>query len=106
MGTCNTILAEERGFSKKVDVPTISVSDIFKQIKNKEIDFLNIDIEGFDEAVLNEIDFNTYSPKVICIEDYTNTILELKSSEITTKLSSVGYILKSRVGTSSIFLKK
>jgi len=105
MGTCDTRLAEERSFSNKINVPTISVSDIFNQLKGKEIDFLNIDIEGLDEVVLDEIDFNSHQPKVICIEDYSSNLSELLNSVITTKLTSVGYSLKARVGPSSIFFR-
>ena len=36
--------------------------------KNREIHFLNIDAESHDLQVLKSLDFNRYSPKIICIE--------------------------------------
>ena len=36
--------------------------------KNQKIDFLNIDVEGADFEVLQSLDFNKYSPELICIE--------------------------------------
>ena len=36
--------------------------------KNKEIDFLNIDVEGNEMNVLKSLNFNVYKPKLICIE--------------------------------------
>ena len=35
---------------------------------NKKIDFLDIDVEGADMDVLESLDFEKYSPKLICIE--------------------------------------
>lgn len=105
MGTCDEKLAKERNFQKKINVPTLAIKDIFDQVKEQEIDFLNIDIEGLDEVVLNDIDFYKYNPKVICVEDYSDNISDVLNSGISAKLFSVGYILKARVGSSSVFLK-
>ena len=35
---------------------------------NKKIDFLDIDVEGADMDVLESLDFEKYSPELICIE--------------------------------------
>ncbi len=103
MGTCDATTADERGYPKAFDVPTLTINNILDLAPNKKIDFLNIDIEGLDQAVLTEIDFNIFSPKVICIEDYANDVSAALSSTITTKLFSAGYSMKARVGPSSIF---
>jgi FkbM family methyltransferase len=103
MGTCDTATADERGYSKAFDVPTHTINSILEQTPNREIDFLNIDIEGLDQTVLSEIDFNIFLPKVICIEDYANDVSAALISTITTKLVSAGYSMKARVGPSSIF---
>lgn len=55
--------------------------------------------------MLNDIDFYKYNPKVICVEDYSANISDVLNSGISAKLFSVGYILKARVGSSSVFLK-
>jgi FkbM family methyltransferase len=36
--------------------------------RGKRINFLNIDVEGSDFEVLQSLDFNKYSPELICIE--------------------------------------
>ena len=36
--------------------------------KNKQIDFLNIDVEGAELKVLKSINFKVHKPKVICLE--------------------------------------
>ena len=38
------------------------------KFKDKQIDFLNIDVEGADFEALRSLDFKTYNPKIICIE--------------------------------------
>ena len=35
---------------------------------DKKIDFLDIDVEGADIDVLESLDFNLYSPELICVE--------------------------------------
>ena len=44
--------------------------------KNKKIDFLNIDIEGNDFEALSSINFDTYKPRIICIEIDEENILD------------------------------
>ena len=36
--------------------------------KGKKIDFLDIDVEGADIDVLESLDFDKYSPELICVE--------------------------------------
>ena len=43
------------------------------KIKNKKIDFLNLDIEGNEINALRSLDLRKYSPKLICIEIHNNT---------------------------------
>ena len=70
---------------------------------DRTIDFLNIDIEGLDEEIIQEINFNKYKPKIICIEDSGESISEVLITKITTTLSKAGYSLDYRIGPSSIF---
>ena len=41
--------------------------------KNQKIDFISIDVEGFDFKVLKSLDLNIYRPEIILIEDLSNT---------------------------------
>ena len=103
MGTCDQASAVERGFTVKAEVPAIAVEEILSMAGDRTIDFLNIDIEGLDQDVIQEIDFNRYKPKVICIEDAGESIPEILTTKITTTLSAAGYSLDYRIGPSSIF---
>jgi len=42
--------------------------------KNRKIDFLDIDVEGADLDVLESLDFNKYSPKLISVEIFSKNI--------------------------------
>ena len=39
----------------------------------KDIDFMNLDIEGSEGEVLDHLDFDVYNVKLICIEVEINT---------------------------------
>lgn len=60
----------------------------------KKIDFLNIDAEGNDFKILKSLDFKTYRPTFICIEDtdlYHNKIANIKESRIYNFLIKLNY---------------
>ena len=51
---------------KKKQINTIRINDL---LNKDNFDFVNIDIEGMDEIILNSIDFTKiYKPKLICFE--------------------------------------
>ena len=50
-------------------IELININDILlKYFPGKSLDFLSIDIEGFDLPVLHTIDYKSYAPKIICVE--------------------------------------
>ena len=53
-----------------------TLSSILKEskLKNKKIDFLNIDIEGNEINALKTLDFKIYRPKLICVEIHNFTV--------------------------------
>lgn len=52
----------------KKEITTIKINDL---LKIEDFDFVNIDIEGMDEKVINSIDFKSINkPKLICFEDH------------------------------------
>lgn len=46
---------------------------IKSKLKNKKIDFLNLDIEGNEINALKSLNFKKYNPRVICVEIHNNT---------------------------------
>ena len=64
--------SEKDGYKvlQKIPFKIITLKDICDSyIKDKKIDFMSIDTEGYDMEVLKGNDWNRYRPKLICIED-------------------------------------
>lgn len=81
-----------------LNLPAISLQDLFKQHNILEIDFLNIDIEGVELEVLATNDWNLFVPRVICAE-----ILDPDHSNVVEFLQSYGYFLVGNKGPSHVF---
>ncbi|HET9174019.1 MAG TPA: FkbM family methyltransferase, partial [Candidatus Saccharimonadales bacterium] len=56
------------------DVPVAPLADIFEKYNVNSIQFLKIDVEGFEKDVIASNDWQKYRPEVICIE--ANHIVE------------------------------
>ena len=84
---------EDKVVAKK-EIQTVSLKAILEQhIKDGEvIDFLDIDVEGFDLEVLKSNDWERFRPKVILIETDQNLNLDLQS-EVTKYLNEKYYSL-------------
>ena len=67
-----------------LEIESINVNDIFKKyFSHREIDFLNIDLEGIELEVLSSINFFNFRPKLICVEtsSFSNIGFGNKSNE-------------------------
>lgn len=53
---------------KDYDVKVDSLENIFAEHKVSQIDFLKVDVEGFEEEVLKSNDWKMYRPTIVCIE--------------------------------------
>lgn len=64
--TCDPVLAKERGTTRSESVPCISLSKLINDYgaaNGGAINFLNIDIEGFDERLLSQYIIGDIYPK-------------------------------------------
>jgi FkbM family methyltransferase len=75
-------------------LPVLPLKEVFdKHLEGKNIDFLNIDTEGYEMEVLESNDWEKYKPSVIAIEQ--NNIFSLQdvlTSRVNEYLSGQGYI--------------
>jgi len=71
--------------------------------KGKKIDFLSVDVEGFDLKVLNSNNWEKYKPKVILAEEKEFEINHPFDSQIYTLLSSKNYKLVAKTFNTLIF---
>lgn len=103
------LLKQEYSLIKKckVKVDTLeAILDNIELIKNKSIDFMSIDAEGFDLKVLASNSFDKYSPKVVLIEILgIGKISDVFENEVYVFLIEKGYDLYLRTGNTFIFKK-
>ena len=79
---------------RKVPVATITLKALLDEHlpSGKQIDFMSIDAEGFDLAVLRSNDWEKYLPTVMLVEDTAaNTWSRIGRSPITQYLGTLGY---------------
>jgi FkbM family methyltransferase len=104
---------EKEGFRiiRQIRVP---VSRLFKVIKkyahSKPIDFLSVDVEGFELDVLKSNNWGKYRPKVLCIElsfcsSDTQADIRRKKSLIRF-IESKGYIYVTKTATNYIYVDR
>jgi len=70
----------------------------------QQIDVLSIDVEGMDSRVLGSLDFDTYRPKIILVEDHHPTIDQILETETYRILKEKGYALRSWTFYTLIFV--
>lgn len=74
-------------------------------IDANNVDLFTIDIEGLDQIVLRENDWNKFKPRVIAFEDHTFDINAVQKCETLNFLISKGYEFKSKCGPTIIVEK-
>jgi len=69
---------------KTSKIKSLKLDDIIKKSKfnHKNIDFLNIDVEGHEINVLKSLNFNKYKPKLICVEIHHSNKKELINNNV------------------------
>jgi len=89
----------------KKDIETLTLEEILDQYmpKDKKIDFLSIDVEGLDFAVLKSNNWNKYAPELILIEICGSTLDELLNNEVTLCLRQFGYTIYAKCVNTIIF---
>lgn len=91
-----------------IEVNSMRLDSVFDRFlpKDKKIDFLDIDAEGYDMNVLKSNNWNKYRPKVILVEDHFSTFIDdIFKSDIYSYLVSKGYKFFSRLYFTQIFLE-
>ena len=93
----NTISKENADFQKakvssikKIKTQTINKIIENSPFKDRKIDFLSVDVEGSELAILKNFDFTKYSPKVIVVE-----YLDLSLKKLEIKNLNINNIIKS-----------
>lgn len=111
LNTFDKVLAEARNtnnpyyITKEVRVPLFTLKDIFEKNlpPNQKIDFMSIDVEGLDLAVLRSNDWSRFDPGYILVEDPGFKVEALNDSEIYNFLYSKGYKVVAQLKRTIIF---
>lgn len=77
-------------------IETKTLNEILCDFSNnipKEIDFITIDVEGFDFNVLKSLDLNKYKPNLILIEILSENLEDVVNNEISIYIKTFGYRL-------------
>jgi len=84
---------------------TQPLSEILDKVipAHQKIDFLTIDIEGYDLNALQSLDFSKYSPELILVEVYSENLVEEPIDQF---LQSKGYYLYSKAVLTCIYKLK
>lgn len=114
MNTADKEIAEDRdnhspfSIEKKIKVNAITLDELFnKYLPPKfEIDFLSIDIEGYDLKALCSNDWKKYRPKYVLIEDYQKNIENCISGEINQFMIKQDYTFICRTYNTSFYIDK
>jgi len=94
-------------YISKINIRCSTLNNIFKKhLKNREIDLLNIDIEGSEYEALITNDWKKYRPKMIICEALESSIDTASKNKITKLLKRNGYIFFSKLYHNIIFLRK
>lgn len=85
---------------------TKTLTQLIEENSLTSVDFLSIDVEGHDFAVLSGLDFKRFAPKLICVEIHAKDLTEILNGKIHNYLSAAGYEVAAWYPPSVFFKKK
>ena len=112
INTFDEALAQQRSIEGKyklideIKIHTKTLSEILGQHLplDKEIDFLSVDVEGFDLEVLQSNDWNRFRPKFVVVECFGIEKLErITSDEVYIFLTDYNYFFYAKTMNTCIF---
>lgn len=84
------------------NVKTINLNELQLKTNPREAFFIDIDIEGTELSVLRTIDWSSFLPRVIAVEEWSSPIYEI--TKVRAFLESKGYLLEARTSVTSIYV--
>jgi FkbM family methyltransferase len=78
-----------------VKVKVLPLSSVLDQYlpKGQDIDFMSVDVEGFDFEVLKSNDWSKCRPKFVLVEILESSLHEIEQSQIGQLMTDAGYVL-------------
>lgn len=94
---------------KVIKIPLVPIDTVIeKYLDSKVPNFVSLDTEGYDFAILKSFDFQKFRPEVFCIETltYTENKTEEKETEIIEFMVAKGYFPYADTYINTIFVDK
>jgi FkbM family methyltransferase len=90
---------------KQDDIPVVRLDRILKRhlVVGRKIDFLSVDVEGFDLSVLKSNDWDLFRPSCVLAEVLNATLEEAINGEIAKFMREQGYSVFARTYNTLIF---
>jgi FkbM family methyltransferase len=90
----------------KVEIQSKTLKDILERYlpKGKFIDFMNIDVEGFDFEVLSSNDWTKFRPRIVVIECYEANLSAMHEVPTHNFLTNIGYSLFAKTINSLFYI--
>lgn len=92
---------------KIVKLPIVTIDRILSKYNSGDLpNLFSLDVEGLDFEILKSIDFNRWSPAVICVETltYTSDAKEQKINEVIEYLEGKGYRVYADTYINTVFV--
>lgn len=109
-GAMNSFVLDDRIKDYVVGEKTVRVrklNDILDEVGVKEIDFIDIDVEGMDEKIIDSFDWKRFAPKCALIEILdASTVDEIVNSTVHKKMRALGYQLRSYYTMTALYIKE
>lgn len=112
----NTFLKEEAEKSQRygyrlekiLQVPLVSCNELMEKYFSPYPNFLSLDVEGLDLAVLQTLDFNRFHPEVVCVEtiEFTQDNTGRKVTEILELMLAHRYFVYADTYLNTIFVER
>jgi FkbM family methyltransferase len=85
---------------QEITVNVTKLDTLLESLNVNKIDFVSIDVEGWELEVMQGFSPEKYTPKVILLENYTH------KNEYIEYMDSIGYTLKEKIKYNYIFEKR
>ena len=94
------------GWSRSGELRTTTLAELLREhLPVGRIDFLSVDVEGFDAEVLGSNDWDAFAPEVVPAETFGQAVEETRGSSVARILSGQGYELLSKTANTAILTR-
>lgn len=93
---------------KIIEVPVVTINEVLSTHFKQAPDFMSLDVEGLDLAILRSLDLTRYRPKVVCVETITfsENRQGKKIVEIAEVMQDNGYFAYADTNVNTLFVDR